>query len=230
MRQLFSRLILGSLLLAAYPSFAGMELNNVIFHFEPGEATRQDIEVYNSGDAPLYVEVQPSVVLSPGEEGEDRIPITDPREAGLLDTPNRLIIPAGASKSVRLVKLANTPHERVFRIAVKPVNSGVEAEQSGLKIMIGYEVLAIIYPNNPTPNLEVTRQGRQLHIRNTGNSNVLLREGYQCQSPDQPREECAQLPGRRMYSGNEWQLELPLDLPVTYYQSTGMRNFVESYP
>ena len=230
MRQLFSRLILGSLLLADFPAHAGMELSNVIFHFQPGESTRQDIEVYNSGDAPLYVEVQPSVVLSPGEVGEDRIPITDPRKAGLLVTPNKLIVPAGASKSVRLVKLANTPHEQVFRIAIKPVNSGVEAEQSGLKIMIGYEVLAIIYPNNPTPELEVTRDGRQLHIRNAGNSNVLLREGYQCESPDQPKEECAQLPGRRMYSGNEWQLELPLDLPVTYYQSTGMRNFVESYP
>jgi P pilus assembly chaperone PapD len=230
MRQLFSRLMLGSLMLATVPAFAGMELNNVIFHFQPGEATRQDIEVYNSGDTPLYVEVQPTVVLSPGEDGEDRIPITDPREAGLLVTPNKLIVPAGASKSVRLVKLANSPNERVFRIAIKPVTAGVEAEQSGLKIMIGYEVLAIIYPNNPQPNLEVNRQGRQLHISNVGNSNVLLREGYQCQTPDQPREECAQIPGRRMYPGNEWRLELPLDLPVTYYQSTGMRNFVETYP
>jgi hypothetical protein len=29
---------------------ATMELNNVIFHCEPGESARQDVEVFNSGE------------------------------------------------------------------------------------------------------------------------------------------------------------------------------------
>ncbi len=224
--------IVAMLLLSALAgrTYAAMELNNVIFHFEPGEPARQDVEVFNSGAEPLYVEIQPMVVLAPGEPNEDRSPIQDPRAAGLLVTPNKLIVPPGATKVVRLVNLGSTPEERVYRIAAKPVTGGIQAEQSGLKILIGYEVLAIVYPVNPRPQLEVSREGRKLRMRNTGNTNILLREGFQCAAPDQPMEDCAQLPGKRMYPGNAWELDLPLDSEVTYYESVGTRNFVETYP
>ena len=141
-----------------------------------------------------------------------------------------MIVPPGGTKVVRLVKLGGGPEERVYRIAAKPVTGGVEAEQSGLKIMIGYEILAIVHPNNTQPELDVRREGETLHVKNVGNTNVLLREGYQCETPGQPSEDCEPLPGRRMYPGNEWTLELPRDLPVTYYQSVGTRNFVVTYP
>ena len=96
--------------------------------------------------------------------------------------------------------------------------------------MVGYEILAIVYPNNPQPDIEVHREGQQITMRNNGNTNVLLREGFQCSDPKLPREECAALPSRRLYPGNEWQFELPYDLPVTYYHSVGTRNFVTEYP
>ena len=215
--------------IASLNASASMQLNNVIFHFEPGDASRQDVEIYNSGDSPMYVEVIPTQVLEPGETNEDRAVIKDPRDAGLLVTPSKLIVPPGASKIVRMVKLENSPYERVYRIAAKPVVAGLEAEQSGVKIMIGYEVLAIVYPNNPKPELVVEREGKILRVRNDGNTNVLLREGFQCATPDTPKENCTPIPGRRMYPGNQWELELPHDLPVTYYQSIGKKNFVETY-
>ncbi len=212
------------------PVWGDMQLSNVIYHFEAGEASRQDVEIYNTGEQPMYVEIQPSQVLSPGTDQEDRSPIQDPRQAGLLVTPNKMIVPPGGAKVMRLVKLGGGPEERVYRIAAKPVASGVEADQSGLKIMVGYEILAIVYPNNSQPQLAVTREGKTLRVQNTGNTNVLLREGYQCEIPGQALEDCEPLPGKRMYPGNEWTLELPLDTPVTYYQSIGTRNFVETYP
>ena len=211
-------------------AFGNMQLSNVIFHFEPGETTRQDVEVYNAGDKPLYVEVTPTVVIAPGEANEDRRPIADPRADGLLVTPNKLIVPPGGTKAVRLVKMGNTPHERVYRVAFKPVVSGVQAEQSGLKIMIGYEVLAIVYPNNKKPELVFERTGQALTVRNVGNTNVLLREGMQCATEKMLPEECTSVTGRRMYPGNVWQVALPNPWPVTFYQSVGMRNFVETYP
>lgn len=226
------RLILSALgfVLISCAAHASMELSNVIFHFEPGEAARQDVEVFNSGEQPLYVEITPTVVRSPGDAGEKREVIKDPRESGLLVTPNRLIVPPGASKMVRMVKMGNSPDERVYRVTAKPVIGGLEADQSGVKVMIGYELLAIVYPPNPRPDIVVQRNGQQLIVRNQGNTNVLFREGYQCERDDLPREECAPLPGKRVYPGNEWIIDLPLDRPVTYYQSTGTRNFVETYP
>ena len=209
---------------------ASMQLNNVIFHFEPGEPALQYLEIFNPGDEPLYVEITPTQVLAPGEVNEDRAIIRDPRAAGLLVTPNKLIVPPGTTKLVRLVKVGNSPVEKIYRIAAKPVVGELNAETSGVKVLIGYEVLAIIYPNNPQPELEVAREGRTLSVKNVGNSNVLLREGFQCDTPELPREECTPLPGRRLYPGNEWRTELPEDLPVTYYQSVGKRNFVKTYP
>ncbi len=212
------------------PLSAAMQLSNVIIHFEPGEPARQDVEITNTGADPLYVDIQPSLVLSPGTAQEDRSVIKDPRRAGLLVTPNKLIVPPNATKAVRLVKLSGGAQEKVYRIVAKPVASGVEAEQSGLKVMIGYEILAIVYPNDMTPKVEVRRDGKQLHVRNMGNANVLFREGFQCAAENMPLEECEPLPGKRVYPGNEWTLDLPADLPVTYYQSIGTHNFVEEYP
>lgn len=211
-------------------AFANMELSNVILHFEPGDPARQDVEISNAGETPLYIDIIPTVVLSPGEESEARSAITDPRAAGLLVTPNKLIVPPGATKVVRFVKLGPSTVERVYRVAAKPVIGDIDAERSGLKILIGYEILVIVYPDDTEPNLEVTRDGQHFSVRNTGNANVLLREGYQCLEPDLPFEDCTSLPGRRMYPGNEWSTELPYDLPVTYYQGVGTRNFVEVYP
>lgn len=216
--------------MGSVPALASMELSNVIYHFEAGEASRQDVEIYNTGEEPLYIDVVPTRVLSPGTEQEDRAPIVDPREAGLLVTPNKMIVPAGGTKVMRLVKMGGGADERVYRIAAKPVARGVEADESGLKIMIGYEILAIVYPNNTQPQLDVLREGTTLKVRNVGNTNVLLREGFQCEIPGQALEDCTPLPGKRMYPGNEWTLELPRDLPVTYYQSIGTRNFVETWP
>ena len=207
-----------------------MELSNVILHFEPGESNRQDVEVSNPSDQPLYVEINPQIVLSPGTSGEDRAPITNPRQAGLLVTPNKLIVPAGSTRVVRFVKLESVPKERVYRITAKPIVNDLIASETALKVVIGYEILAIIYPNNPQPSLVVERSGRRLTVSNTGNTNVLVREGYQCLSPDLPLEDCTPLSGKRLYPGNEWKLELPEDLPVTLYQSVGNRSFVETYP
>ena len=67
-------------------SYATMELNNVIFHFEPGDDARQDVEVSNTGEAPLYVEIVPTQVLSPGEVTEDRaiLALAGPRSREIL--------------------------------------------------------------------------------------------------------------------------------------------------
>lgn len=216
---------------ATNPALANMALSNAIVHFEPGEPTRQDVEISNMGTEPLYVKIEPKVVLNPGTDAEERALITDPREHGLLVTPNRLVIAPGSAQVIRLVNIKGADDaERIFRITARPIAGEFEATTSGLKVLIGYEVLAIVYPQNPKPNLEVTRTGRTLTVTNTGNTNVFLQEGFQCKDPKAAVEDCTALPGKRMYPGMQWVSELPHDLPVRYYQSVGTRNFVETYP
>ena len=220
--------------LGAMPAAASMVLSNAIIHFEDGAPARQDVEITNTGEDVLYVQIEPHVVLNPGTEEEKRVAIKNPREHGLLVTPSRMVLAPGTAKSMRFVKLSmpddpKQEKERIYRISARPVVGDVHAEQTGVKVLIGYEVLAIVYPSNPQPDLHVQRDGRVLRAENRGNTNVLLQEGFQCESAEQPLEDCAPVRGKRMYPGLTWEVELTHDLPVRFFQSVGTRNYVETY-
>ena len=210
---------------------ANMVLSEAILHFEPGNPLRKDIEVENPGSENLYVQIEPKVVINPGTENERREAINDPRESGLLVTPNKLVIPPGGRKLVRMVSLQPLGEkERVYRVTFKPVVGDLESEQIGIKILVGYEVLVLMQPADPDPNLIVKRDGQTMFFSNEGNTNVLLREGKQCpKGVDPESDECERLRGKRLYPGNSWSVNLPRNLPVDYQMSVGTKNMVKTY-
>ena len=210
---------------------ANMVLSEAIVHFEPGNPLRRDIEVENPSEENLYVQVEPSIVINPGTENERREAIVDPREHGLLVTPNKLVVPPGGRKLVRLVSLQPLgKKERVYRITFKPVTGELESEHIGIKILIGYEVLVLMQPAAPDPNLVAKKDGQKIFFNNKGNTNVLLREGKQCpKGVDPESEECERLGGKRLYPGNSWSVELPYNRPVDYQMSIGTKNLIKTY-
>ncbi len=210
---------------------ANMVLSDAIVHFEPGKPLRKDVEVENPSSETLYIEITPSIVRNPGTENEKRETITDPRESGLLVTPNKIVVPPGGRKLVRIVSL-NSPgdDEHVYRVTFKPIVGDVETEQIGVKILIGYEVLVLLQPSSPEPSLVTTRSGNTLSFVNEGNTNVLLRQGTQCpKGASQNADECETLRGKRLYPGNKWSVELPYDKPVEYQMSVGTKNSVKTF-
>ncbi len=120
--------------------------------------------------------------------------------------------------------------ERVYRVTFRPVVGDLESEQIGIKILVGYEVLVLMQPANPDPNLVVKKNGQTMLFSNEGNTNVLLREGKQCPKGTDPEsDECESLGGKRLYPGNSWSVELPQNLPVDYHMSIGRKNLVKTY-
>lgn len=213
------------------PAAANMLLSNSIVHFGPDQPTREDIEIENPTAEPMYIKVVPSVIHNPGTDEERREEITNPKEAGLLVSPNKLVIPPGGRKLVRFVNLKpRASKEQVYRVAVTPVVNQVKSDSTGVKILIGYEVLVLTQPTNPNPNLVVSREGNRLLVSNNGNTNVLMREGYQCPFEGAEKEDCEGLRGKRIYPGNNWSLDLPADKPVEYYLAVGKKNSVAVYP
>ncbi len=213
------------------PASANMVLSEAIVHFEPGKPLRKDIEVENPSSENLYVEVTPAVVLEPGTENEQRQSISDPRESGLLVTPNKLVVPPGGRKLVRLVSLEPLGEkERVYRVTFKPVVGDLETEHIGIKVLIGYEVLILMQPSTPKPNLVAIRNGKKLSFANKGNTNVLLREGTQCpKGSSKNPDDCESLRGKRLYPGNSWSVDLPYNMPVEYQISIGTKNSVKTF-
>lgn len=214
----------------SFQASANMLVSNSIVHFGPDQPGREDVEIENPTSEPMYIKVAPSIVHNPGTEQETRELITNPKEAGLLVSPNKLVIPPGGRKLVRFVNLRpNAQSEHVYRVAITPVVNRVDAEVTGVKILIGYEVLVLTQPVNAQPGLVAKRAGNTLHFHNEGNTNVLLREGYQCPFETADKEECEPLTGKRIYPGNNWSVDLPLDRPVEYYLAVGRKNSVAVY-
>ena len=80
--------------------------------------------------------------------------------------------------------------------------------------MVGYDVLVVVRPAKAEGNLQAKRDGKKLTFTNTGQTSVLLSNGKNC---DVNGENCAELPPKRMYVGNEWSIDLKHDTPAEYY-------------
>jgi len=218
------------LLATAAGAHAEMQLDNFIIVFEPGQPARKDVTVSNTGEQPLYLKVTPFAIEQAGTSRQTRRKIVDPRKAGLLITPNKLVIPPGGRKRIRFVNLDPARSEEgVFRVTIEPVAGELQASASGVKVMVGYEVLVLAQPHNPRPDIRATRDGNRLVLHNRGNTDVYLFRGKQCRSSEGATESCTELRDRRLYPGNEWVLELPHDGPVEFHLAIGNKNTLKTF-
>lgn len=228
----FLNFVLGSILVlgVVQSAWATMIVNTSIVIFEPGKPNRQDVEIYNPDKEPLYVQVEVLQVMNPGSENEQRKRVFNPKESGFLVTPNKLVIAPGARKTVRLVNLQPLgDRERIFRVNLKPVVGEVEAEQTGIKIIVGYQLLVMMQPQQPDLLVLSERKGKSLVLKNVGNTNVMYRLGKQCL--DENKEStCTEISGKRLYPGQTWKLDLPLDQAVEFMTQVGSENKAVAYP
>lgn len=206
---------------------AAMAVNKVILDFLPGKPRRSDVEVHNTGKERMYVVVEPAEIQAPGLSQQKRVKIRDPQKLGLLVTPSRLILEPGQRKVVRFAALAaNAATDRIFRVTIRPVVGKVIARTTAIKIVVGYDLLVIIRPQRPKPNLIGQRNGRTITFRNTGNTNALLFNGRQC---DKAGKNCKTLPVKRMYATAVWTLRLTRDTPAEYYIQVGGTTVKKSF-
>lgn len=194
---------------------AGILLDKSVVEFGTDEAPRKDIWVINDATENAYVKIQVLEVRNAGTENEVREEITDPDSISFVATPSKLVIPPKGRKLVRLVNLAPPGPERVYRINFTPILPPLQEEEgANVRVVIAYQVLALIHPQTPGEQLDIERRGTSLKFRNRGNSFVLLGGGTQCDLND---DNCQDLPARRLYAGNEWLVTLPYaDTQVNY--------------
>ncbi|WP_281647252.1 fimbria/pilus periplasmic chaperone [Parendozoicomonas sp. Alg238-R29] len=205
-------------LLFASSAFSGVQLDRMIVYFDADKLPRQDILVTNPDKENLYLETEIFKVENPGTENEERVRITDPDKMQLLATPGKSIVAPGGRKTVRLVSLNPAPKvEEVYRITFRPVVGELEATQTAVKILVAYQVLAFIRPENPYFEVSAKSKGSEMTFSNSGNINVVLRNGLFCPkgvsqkaSRETKQEKCSELEeGSRVYAGQSWTLQLP---------------------
>jgi P pilus assembly chaperone PapD len=199
---------------------AGLSVAPVIVDIQPNQPPRGDVELFNDGAETLYVVVEPSRIEGAGDAGEKRVRQADPRVLGLLTTPNRLVLEPGQRKFVRIAFLLPPGDtDRIYRVTVKPVTGDVKASETGLKILIGYDLLVIQRPAKPEASIVASRAGDTLTLKNAGDTNAELFQGQQCD----PQRRCTALPGHRLYAGASWSVPIQPGLPVDYSVKVGAK-------
>jgi Mat/Ecp fimbriae periplasmic chaperone len=222
-RSVIGVLAMSALLVFSNSLWAAMIVQQSILYFQPGDPSRQDVKITNPDAEPIYIQVEIREVINPGMPNEEIKLVTNPKDAGFLVTPNRLAIQPGSQQSIRLLNMKGlTDSERVFRVALKPVAADVEATETGVKILIGYELLVFIHPIAPKINISHMREGNKLILENIGNVNVLLSKGTQCK--DDKNTECTELTPQRLYPGSKRIIDLQYTTPVNFVLTSGMSN------
>ena len=209
---MFSRLpvltLLSSIIFSTSVS-AALSLDRMIVYFDSNKQPRQDVVVSNPDKETLYLQTEVFEVHNPGSENEERVKVTDPSKLKLLTTPNKAIIPANGRKTVRMVSLEKpTDNELVYRVTFKPVVGDLEASETAIKLLIAYQTLVFIRPDNPKYDVTAQQKGSQLVFTNSGNINAVMRNGKYCTT--QKDDSCKPLDATtRLYADQSWILDVP---------------------
>ena len=215
----YALLALGSAIGSATLARAEMVLSQVIVDLQPGKPPREDIEVWNDGPERMYVLAEPFEIVAAGRPSEQRVPAGPPDQSGLLVTPQRLVLAPGERRIIRVAMIGERPAaDRVFRVAIRPVAGAMSAEESALKVFVGYDALVIVRPGRLIGDIEAVRRAHTLVFSNNGNTAQELFEGRQC---DSLGAHCQVLPAKRLYPGAVWEQTLPFETPVTYKSAIG---------
>ncbi|HEY8435302.1 MAG TPA: fimbria/pilus periplasmic chaperone [Sphingomicrobium sp.] len=202
-----------ALALPVAPLAAQIQVSQLIVELQPGKHDRQDVDVGNGGTVRAFVEIDPREILNPGSAPESARTDPDPEKLGLLVSPARLVLEPGEHRLIRIATLpAIADRERVYRVTVKPVVGKLSTAQSGLKVLVGYDMLILVRPTVPNPVVSGTRSGNALTIHNNGNVSVELNDGKQCAAAN----DCAPLPAKRLYVGQSWTQQLKGSAPADY--------------
>jgi P pilus assembly chaperone PapD len=188
------------------PACAQIAVSNLIIDLLPGKDSKQDVEVWNNSSDRAYVGIEAAEVLNPGTAAEARRTDPDPEALGILVSPTRMILDPGQRKLARIAEIAPPgDRERVYRVTIKPVAGQIAADQSGLKILVGYDVLVLVRPAQPRASIAATRLGETVTFHNDGNVSVELVGGREC---DVSGKTCSDLPAKRLYAGAQWSEQL----------------------
>ena len=195
------------------PARAEVLLSQLIVELKEG-AIAGDIDVWNNSPERVYVAAEPREIVNPGTPAQADRKAPDPEKLGLLVAPARMILEPGQHRRLRIAAIGPAAvSERVYRVTVRPEVGGVASEKSGLKILVGYDVLVLVRPSGARAAVVGKRTAGGITFTNQGNVSVELTDGRQC---DPAGKGCVALPGKRLYVGAEWTEPLKSAAPVQY--------------
>ncbi|ALX93551.1 hypothetical protein AV650_08235 [Serratia fonticola] len=176
------------LLLGASAANAGIMVYPMAMTVKNGNQNNL-IKVFSKSDSTQYVKVTVKKVINPGTAQEKDEPVASWQENNLIASPNKIIVPAGSNKAVRLTQIKAPQEETLYRVyfeGVSPASVDVQqmevTDQSGktakaaVSVNMVFAALVRTMPDKPLASIEASQNAQgQLVINSTGN----IRAGVQ---------------------------------------------------
>jgi len=199
---------------------AQIVVQEVVRYIKPKQRPVENILVKNV-DATRAFTITSEIVK---EENSGTDARTQEPSKDMVVAPPSFTIKPGETILTRLVltKPADKDMERIYRVRFKPETLKADdtpTEVSGVKTQISFVtttgMLVLVSPQNPQPKLTYTRNGEGITFKNEGNVTIDLRR-FDNYCFDEAQTDCMDLPGYRLYPGNDWRVEIPGDKQVRY--------------
>lgn len=106
----------------------------------------------NIGTSALYLDITQQLLLNPGRQPEQLVPVEEVEQPTLLVTPKRLILAPGQRYRIGMRELARPIEPQVWRITFRPRQHVIADQQlddnlaAPLSVSIGYGVLVYQLP------------------------------------------------------------------------------------
>lgn len=143
-----SRLFVGVLLalFATQGTAAGiLKLSRTELVLKPGKPA-SELYVENTGDTPLYLDVEQQLLVNPGQVPESLISIQNMEFPSLLVTPTRLVLAPGQKQKMVLKELKRTALPMVWRVTFRPRERlHIDAEDISTPLIVSVGYGAVIY-------------------------------------------------------------------------------------
>lgn len=123
-----------------------LKLSRTELTLEPG-IPASELYVENTGDTPLYLNVEQHLLTNPGDTPEHLVPVAEVKQPSLFVLPGRLTLAPGQKYRMALKELSTPSRTQVWRITFRPkervlVDAGEsEGAPAPLFINVGYGVV-----------------------------------------------------------------------------------------
>jgi P pilus assembly chaperone PapD len=215
----FVRLLGSLLLLVSNVSFASISVSPLIAEFTP-ETPVVDYSIQNIGNQTDYISISINRVSHPGTKLSFSERIFDPRKAGIMVTPSKLVLPANGSRTVR-VQLTEAPGDtdKVYEITFTPTlgikkktGSSTDGIDASVDIVVAFSAVAIVRPLHPVSTVTAIRKNDTVTFTNKGNTVARITHLEQCPT----QTDCKPLNSLTIFGNTDKKITLQNDAPLTY--------------
>lgn len=208
-----SLFLLATVATSPFSAFASqISLSTSTVYFDSNKQEKKTVQVINVDvNTTTYFDVKINEVKNLGQMNDEYLEVvTNPEIGGLIATPSKSILREGEkSRAISIINLNTSLNkERAYRVDVTPIISGVDLKQEdikGVKMLLSYDVLVYVQPDNPTFAHQARIENDRLYISNLGNSHFNVGNIEACDKDDK----CTTLKGGSIFSDLESSISIP---------------------